>query len=278
MHPARNDALVSGSIGYFQASTGKPYNYMYEPPAGIAPTNCEYDLREVPVRNGRTCADALSLRRNGFELLDTPTSVSDFYDKVEVVGKYYREIEELAVQLTCGTRAVVFDRLLRQREEGRQPLTFGRAGDGLRPSAVGRVHNDYSEASGMRRLHLVVPDAPPESAFLILNFWRPVLHPAIDAPLALCDARSFPMEDWIATDIHYADRSGEIYLGRYSADHQWYYFPEMSPSEMVAFVSFDSRVDSIARMTPHCAFDDPTASPDAPPRRSMEVRCLVLLA
>jgi hypothetical protein len=30
-----------------------------------------------------------------------------------------------------------------------------------------------------------------------------------------------------------------------------------------------------ARFTPHSAFIDPTASPDAPPRESIEVRTLV---
>jgi hypothetical protein len=51
----------------------------------------------------------------------------------------------------------------------------------------------------------------------------------------------------------------------------------MTPDEVLVFKSYDSRLDMPARMTPHCAFDDEAAPPDAPLRRSIEVRCMVIL-
>jgi hypothetical protein len=104
-----------------------------------------------------------------------------------------------------------------------------------------------------------------------------MMHPALDTPLAVCDARSFPMHDWVACELIYPTRTGEIYLGKYADSHRWYYYPAMAPDELLVFKTYDSRLDSPARMTPHCAFDDPTAPADAPLRQSIEARCLVIL-
>jgi hypothetical protein len=195
----------------------------------------------------------------------------------QVKQLYFHEVEAMALEMTGGIRAVVFDYQLRKREEGRPALSFGRYGDGTKPSAVGRVHNDYTERSGRRRLKMVLADAPDDRPFVILNFWRPVIDPVLDTPLAVCDARSFPDPDWVAADIIYPDRTGEIYLARYSGTHTWYYYPAMLPDEVLVFKSFDSRLDCPVRMTPHCAFDDPNAPGDAPLRKSIETRCLVVL-
>ncbi|HEV2612609.1 MAG TPA: CmcJ/NvfI family oxidoreductase [Noviherbaspirillum sp.] len=268
---------VVGELGYLSTPRERAFQYMYEPPEGAAQTNCGYDMRSCRIANARLVTSSLSLDATGFELSDAPSAVTDFRDQEQITRVYYREAEEIAKNMTGGVRAIAFDHLLRQRDAGRPGLDMGRHGDGSKPSAVGRVHNDYSESSGKRRLHVVSPPAEFDFPFIILNLWRPVLYPAIDAPLAVCDARSFARRDWLECDIIYPDRSGEIYLGTYSDDHRWYYYPEMLPREVLAFKTYDSRYDVPARMAPHCAFVDPTASSDAPPRRSIEVRCLVLL-
>jgi hypothetical protein len=270
-------AYVTGGLGYLIPSAQKPFNYMFEPPAGTPWQNCEYERRYCPIHDARQVSSAVALEATGFELFDAPTAIRDFHDERQVTDVYYREVEALAKDITGGIRAVVFDHLVRRREEGRPALSFGRAGDGSKPAAVGRVHNDYTEDSGRRRLKLALPDCAPDHPFVILNFWRPIANPAIDTPLAVCDARSFPMRDWVASDIFYPARTGEIYLGKYSDAHSWYYYPAMTPAEVLVFKSYDSRLDNPARMTPHCAFDDPTAPEDAPLRRSIEVRCLVVL-
>lgn len=270
-------AYVTGGLGYLVPSQKRPFNYMFQPPEGTPWQNCEYEQRDCRIRNARQVASMTSLESTGFELFNAPTVVNDFYDEQQVIDFYYREVEALAISITSGIQAVVFDHLLRHREHGRPALTFGRDGGGSNPAAVGRVHNDYTEESGRRRLRLVLPDAAPDHPFLILNFWRPVLHPVFDTPLAVCDARSFPMKDWVASDVIYPNRTGEIYLGKYADAHAWYYYPAMTPDEVLVFKSYDSRLDSHARMTPHCAFDDPTAPADLPPRRSIEIRCLVIL-
>jgi hypothetical protein len=250
---------------------------MFQPPDGLPWENCPYEQRPCRIADARRSASALSLELNGFQLLDSPSALADFHDDRKVRDIYYPELEALAARLMGGGRAVVFDHLFRQRDAARPTSSFGRDGAGPHVAPVGRVHNDYTELSGRRRLELVLPDAPPDAPFAILNFWRPVHHPVVDTPLAVCDTRSFAPRDWVEGDIVYPQRTGEIYLARYSAAHRWYYYPAMRPDEVLVFKTYDSRLDRPARMTPHCAFDDPAAPPDAPPRRSIEARCLVLL-
>jgi hypothetical protein len=277
MDTRTSTSYVIGEIGYLAPPSGRAYQYMYEPEGGVAQTNCGYDFRACRIVDARLVPSALSIESTGFELVGAPTSVTDFDDERQVVQTYYREAEEIALSLTGGIKARVFDHQLRQREEGRPSLTMGRHGDGTRPAAVGRVHNDYTEVSGMRRLKMVFPEVEPDHPLVIVNLWRPVLNPAIDTPLAVCDARSFSANDWTECDTIYPTRTGEIYLGRHSDAHRWYYYPHMQPDETLVFKTYDSRLDVPARMTPHCAFDDPTAPADAPLRRSMEIRCLVIL-
>jgi hypothetical protein len=49
----------------------------------------------------------------------------------------------------------------------------------------------------------------------------------------------------------------------------------MQMDEALLFKTFDSETDGRARFTIHSSFDDPDAPADAPPRESIETRCLV---
>ena len=61
----------------------------------------------------------------------------------------------------------------------------------------------------------------------------------------------------------------------HNPEHHWFYFPRLTPSEVLLLKIYDSRTDGTARLTAHTAFDDPTSPPHAPPRRSIELRSLV---
>jgi hypothetical protein len=73
----------------------------------------------------------------------------------------------------------------------------------------------------------------------------------------------------------YPDWTGETYSFTYSHRHHWYYVPQQRTDEVTLLKVYDSQTDGTARLTAHTAFDDPTTPPDAPPRRSIEVRTLV---
>ena len=202
--------------------------------------------------------------------------MADFRNDDAVVNRYYPEVAELALAATGGTGAHVFDHLLRRREAGRPTTTLGERRNGQLAGPAGRVHNDYTEASGARRFGLVFPGRVPRGRFCIVNLWRSVGEaPVRDTPLALCDARSVEPSELVASEIRYPDRSGEVYLVRHAPGHTWSYFSEMRKDEVVVFKQYDSVRAGVARFTPHAAFDHPSMPADAPPRTSIEVRCLV---
>lgn len=115
--------FVWGDLGYLVPMRERAFQTMFEPPPGRLATNCAFDMRRCKIRDARQVASSMSLDETGFTLLDVASKVEDFYDEQEVIRVYYPEIEALALEVTGGARAVVFDHLLRQREQGRPSLT-----------------------------------------------------------------------------------------------------------------------------------------------------------
>lgn len=270
---------ITSAVSYVKPMQDKPYNYMHEPPQGQPWQNCEYDLRTVQIRNARQSVVAPALDSCGFQLTDAPTDVKDFSVKQDITGRYYEEMKAVALRVTGGSHAVVFDHLVRKREPGRPALTFGRKTPGVPAAAVGRVHNDYTERSGRRRLGLVLGAEAAEQVtgrYCIVNIWRSIKGPVVDTPLALCDSRSVRDGDLVDSDIHYHNRTGEIHLVHFNPAHRWCYFHELQPDEAIVFKQYDSSAQGVSRFTPHAAFDYPDTPPDAPLRESIETRILVV--
>lgn len=266
-------------LGYLKHSDGKPITYMYEPAAGIKRQNCEFELVSMPIMDARHLAPQPKIDVAGFELWEAPTEVVDFRNDKEVSSKYYSEASALVKASTGASTVIVFDHQVRQREAGRPLLSFGRAGDGSKPGAVGRVHVDYSEETGQKRLNLVLQDqrlAESIERFAIVNVWRSIKGPILDTPLAVCDARSLGAGDLVAGEIRYQSRNGELYLVRHSNRHRWYYYSAMHRNEALVFKQYDSLINSVSRFTPHAAFDHPEATEATPLRESIEVRCLAI--
>jgi hypothetical protein len=144
---------------------------------------------------------------------------------------------------------------------------------------VRRVHNDQTFVSGPRRVrdHLPAEEAEARRGqrFAIINVWRPIGAVVRSTPLAMCDSRSISEEDLIPSDLVYRDKVGETYSVVHHPRHRWFYFPEVTPDEVLLLKIYDSATNGTARLSFHTAFDDPTSAPDAPPRRSIELRNLV---
>lgn len=276
--PSMSLPLVAG-LNYIVPSGYKPFSYTFEPPADTPWESCPYELRQMAIEDARRRSARPSIDVEGFELWDAPSSVGNFLDEEEVRKTYYRECSDLALAVTGASRAYVFDHLVRRRERDRAPISFGRKGaDGL-PAVNGRIHNDYTEASGKRRLGLVLPDADAalrNHRFAIVNIWRSIAGPIRDTPLAVCDARSVTVTDLVESEVRYPRRTGEIYNAVHSPRHRWSYFSAMDRHEALVFKQYDSQVNGVARFVLHSAFDLPHIDPEAPLRESMELRCLVV--
>jgi len=112
--------------------------------------------------------------------------------------------------------------------------------------------------------------------YAFINVWKPIKGPVEEMPLAVCDARTVAGRDWIATELRYPDRVGEVYSVAFNPAHRWYYFPHMERDEAILIKCYDSADDGRARFAAHSAFADPTTRPGAPARESIEIRTIAL--
>jgi len=264
---------VEAVLNYIVPTIEKPRSYTYDPPPNVPRISASYEAHRVPIRDLRPAAADLSLEAEGFVLRRDESAVRDFYDEEELRATYYPEIEQLVAEVAGGTRVVVFDHTIRRRVPGVEDRA---AGAPRQP--VPRVHNDYTLKSGPQRVREVLGDEAEsllQGRFSLINVWRPIRAPLEDSPLAVCDARSIAPSDFVATDLIYKDRTGEIYNVRHGAAHRWFYAPRMRIDEVLAFRCYDSAQDGRARFVAHTAFEDPTAPPVVIPRESIEVRTMV---
>jgi hypothetical protein len=264
---------VQAALRYLEPTSGKPRSLEYEPPPGVSRTTAVYRDHTVQIRDVRTVAATLSLDREGFELVTSPTRVRDFDDEELIRTRYYAETIALLEELTGASRVVVFDHTIRRRIPGATDRTTG-----IPRQPVPRVHNDYTIKSGPQRVRELLGDEAEDllrQRFCVINVWRPIRGPVQDAPLAVSDARSVATDDLVATDLIYPDRIGEIYYVKFNPAHQWFYAPAMRNDEVILIKCYDSIDDGRARFVPHSAFTDPTTPADAPPRESIELRTLV---
>ena len=256
---------LTTTLHYLKRTAERPVRYVEEPPPGVPQWNGIDDPRQIRIEDARGHEQEFTLDRNGFQLVNAPSLVRDFYDADEVSKVYYREVDRLLRAQLGVTRVVIFDHTVRNaaRQGAREPAR--------------RVHNDHTVNSAPRRVRDHLGGDALEllkGRFGIVNVWRPIRGPVLDSPLALCDAQSFSDADLIASDLVYPHVRGETSSVEYKPGHRWYYFSDMQPDAAVLIRVHDSAEDGRARLSFHTSFDNPLA-PDAPPRESIEVRALV---
>ena len=259
---------VRAELRYIVDTGEKPKTYIAPLHSG-KPSRREdtVDLREMRIHDAWPFAGESSLDREGFELHRQPSEVSDFYDDEEVERVHYPEIEGLIRRATGAVRVEVFDHTRRSAGEKRP---------GVR-DPVRSVHNDYTPKSGPQRVRDLFPEEAEDllkRRFAIVNAWRSTRGRVESWPLAVCDARSIRPEDFIAADLVYGDRVGEVFNLAHDPDHRWFYFPGLEEDRTILFKCFDSAEDGRARFTAHTAFEDPESAAGAPPRESLELRAL----
>jgi len=233
-----------------------------------------FTMQEVSIHDGRNEKQSSSLDIEGFRLVSQKTAVDDFYDDVQVERTYHEEVKTLLTEVTGAARVEIFD-------DTRRSSSLEKQRDKKSREPADIVHNDYTAASGIKRLRDHFADHPNEAEkmlrrrFAIVNVWRSIAGPVYNYPLALCDAATVRPEDLVSVERRAEERIGELQVALHDPDQRWYYFPEMQMDEALLFKTFDSETDGCARFTVHTSFEDPRAPVDAPPRESIETRCLV---
>jgi len=264
---------VEALLNYTRNTGVRPVNYTFDPPPGVPRYSGEVDARTVTIHDARKVS-GLRLDVSGFELIPhrgTLAHWTAFRDDERVKGIDYPEVEAALKAHTAADKVVLFDHTLRD--------STAEPGQAALREPVRRVHDDQTLSSAPNRVrkHLSPEEAAQrlQRRFAIINFWRPVGGPVLRTPLAVCDARTIKPEDLLPSDLVYPDWTGETYAVSFNPSHRWYWHPRQTPNEATLIKVYDSAIDGRARLSAHTAFDDPTSAPDAPPRRSIEIRALV---
>ena len=231
--------------------------------------------RVVSIANARPRLERgeVDLDANGFRLLRHRSAVENFQDDAEVRRVYYPEAVALAKRVTGAAEVFVIQHLVRTEDATDFNKAYARF-----------LHCDYSlkepRAHAMRTLQrrgLAAGDYHGME-FAWYNLWQPFDHAALRNPLALVDAASVAWDDILDYQFTgYAARGGAEMFGSSSMPahnpaHRFYYVPGMATDEALLFKQLDTRRQGGA--CPHTSFDLPDAPPDAPPRRSIEVRLM----
>jgi len=259
-------------VNYLSSDSPKPVVYLSTPPPGDQRDSTKIQRHNVVMHDARELREDLSLDIQGFELASHETQAQNLWNPDEVRRIYYPEVEAMVAAATGAERVLAFDHNVR---------SFAKAKRGEDGAAmpVKFTHNDYTLTSAPRRVRDLLPPEEAEMRlqrrFTVVNVWKPITGPVLEAPLGVCDARSIDRKDFIETNLIYDDRVGEVYSVEFNDSQRWYYFSRMRSDEAMLIKCFDSLDDGRACFTAHSAFNDPDTPPDAPCRESIEVRTLV---
>lgn len=233
------------------------------------------DPHEMTVHDGWHRADQFSVDKEGFSLHSFKTAYEIWDDDTAVAKEFYPEIVDFLKKTQNAKRVLVFDHTIRSKTNISKKLTQETSTSQRAPVTL--VHCDYTAESGPLRVHQLMGAEAKDllsHRVAFFNIWKPIRRTVEEHPLAMCDVTSSPPDDFFKLYLRYRDRNGENYVMRHSPAHKWWYFPKMSPEQVILLKTFDSATDGRARFVGHSAFNDPTSPADAPTRESVEIRTM----
>jgi hypothetical protein len=240
-----------------------------------------YAPHEVTIRNARL-AGPFTLDSHGFCIGHDPTDITDWERNYGPESRYAAQVCEVAKRLSGADAAIPMAGMLR---------TSGQTSATMQPPAA-EAHVDFTarcaERIAQTLYRKVYPDGPGYSRFIAFSLWRALSPPPQDMPLALCDGRTvrddegthntkvdvdeIPTGDALFAPIPNEENMSAATIFHHSADHRWWYFPDMVQDEVI-FIKFYDSDHRRAWRCPHTAFRD-TTRPDAKQRRSIEFRAI----
>ncbi|MBI2741967.1 MAG: hypothetical protein HYX38_36205 [Rhodospirillales bacterium] len=235
------------------------------------------------------CMDKL-----GVSLAHLESKCSNFYDSAEVERVFYPEIEKLLLDFFPGaTDALVYNHDVFDKDyTGDRTEDQDNKNPGVNARYVNLVHNDLNDNSGRVRCRELLTknlrnfgrqqsyteaeaDAKMSRRFMSINLAKP-METVEQFPFVLCAWPSFADQPYINNYRIYDDRVGETTRFTYRPDHEWYWFPRQTSTEVSMLKCYDSVTDgSVSRWSFHTACIDPTAPADARCRKNVVVRAYV---
>jgi hypothetical protein len=235
------------------------------------------------------CMDKL-----GVSLAHCDSACRDFYDASEVERVFYPEMEKLLLEVfPDATDALVYNHDVFDRDyQGDRAEDQANKNPGVNANYANLVHNDLNDNSGRVRCRELLTknlrnfgreqryteaeaDEKMSSRFMSINLAKP-METVEQNPFVLCAWPSFADQPYINNYRVYDDRVGETTRFTYRADHDWYWIPNQTPTEVSLLKCYDSVLDgSVSRWSFHTASIDPTAPEDARCRKNVVVRSYV---
>ncbi len=235
------------------------------------------------------CMDTL-----GLSLAHLDSKCANFYDAAEVERVYYPEIERLLLDFFPGaTDAIVYNHdVFDKHYEGDRTEDQAAKNPGVNAAYANLVHNDLNDNSGRVRCRELLTqnlrnfgreqryteaeaDAKMSRRFMSINLAKP-METVQQNPFVLCAWPSFADQAYINNYRVYDDRVGETTRFTYRPEHEWYWVPQQTPTEVSMLKCYDSVTDgSVSRWSFHTSSMDPTAPDDAPCRKNLVVRSFV---
>ena len=236
------------------------------------------DAKIMPIQDVRPIRDQFTLDREGIMLADAPCKVVDFLDREAAAEVYLPELEAVVKAATGAKRVVVGGGWVHRHSDRSEK--FGEEGT----TYPGRyAHIDYSDNTGPMTARMMLGDDPDAERllagrFAVFNLWRALSEPPQDTPLCVCDATTVAAEDLLVSHVVLGPDPEKAFkmetnMVQHNPAHRWVYFSGMTRDELLIFRGYDSDPARFRRV-PHTAFDDPSAGPDAPPRESIDIRCV----
>ncbi|KAF1949582.1 hypothetical protein CC80DRAFT_555157 [Byssothecium circinans] len=162
-------------------------------------------------------------------------------------------------------------------------------GTGESPDApVKEMHTDATVKSGLDRVKQVAEARGVNIAredrlrLRIINLWIPLVDEVHDMPLAFCRPHTVREGEIIAVHRVAVNRPrdkrylGEVSYLKFNDAHEFQYLSRQRKSEVAMFLSYDSEANDETSFMFHASFNNPQAKDSMPPRRSLEIRAVVI--
>ena len=232
--------------------------------------------------------------RLGVSLAQCESRCQNFYDAAEVERVFYPEMEKLLLEFFPGaTDALVYNHDVFDKDyTGDRTEDQENKNPGVNAAYANLVHNDLNDNSGRVRCRELLTknlrnfgreqhyteaqaEARMSRRFMSINLAKP-METVQQNPFVLCAWPSFADQPYITNYRVYDDRVGETTRFTYRPEHEWYWVPQQTPSEVSMLKCYDSITDgSVSRWSFHSACIDPTAPEGAPCRKNVVVRSFV---
>ncbi len=272
----RKEEQEIGRRGLYFPQILRDARRMAEYYTGLSPTSPE-------------CMDKL-----GVSLAHCESKCQNFYDASEVERVFYPEIEKLLLDFFPGaTDALVYNHDVFDKDyKGGVKEDQDNRDPGVNTFYANIVHNDLNDNSGRVRCRELLTknlrnfgrqqhyteaeaDAKMSRRFMSINLAKP-METVRQNPFVLCAWPSFADQPYITNYRIYDDRVGETTRFTYRPNHEWYWFPQQTSTEVSMLKCYDSVTDgSVSRWSFHSACIDPTAPEDAPCRKNVVVRSFI---